>query len=57
STGTISKQLAAIRLKLKNLAVLKDKRKVLFADVQLQIQEILKETGEQTEAPTVNEDD
>ncbi|KAI3842069.1 hypothetical protein MKX03_000979 [Papaver bracteatum] len=57
STGTISKQLAAIRLKQKNLAVLKDKRKVLFADVQLQIQDILKEIGYQEEAPTVNEDD
>ncbi|KAI3947105.1 hypothetical protein MKW92_000040 [Papaver armeniacum] len=48
STGTIRYQLASIHLKLKQLAVLKDKRKMLFAD---------KITEQALEAPTVNEDD
>ncbi|KAI3943045.1 hypothetical protein MKW92_000055 [Papaver armeniacum] len=58
STRTIRYQLASIHLKLKQLAVLKDKRQMLFADVQSQIQKIRAEITEQApEAPTVNEDD
>ncbi|KAI3973255.1 hypothetical protein MKW92_001495 [Papaver armeniacum] len=62
-TGNINKQLEAVRLNQEHLLLLKDKRKVVFADARSQILKLREEIAgnskltEQAEAPVVSEDD
>ncbi|KAI3946543.1 hypothetical protein MKW92_012416 [Papaver armeniacum] len=62
-TGNINKQLEAVRFNQEHLLLLKDKRKVVFADARSQILKLREEIAgnskltEQAEAPAVSEDD
>ncbi|KAI3947106.1 hypothetical protein MKW92_000041, partial [Papaver armeniacum] len=62
-TGNINKQLEAVRLNQEHLLLLKDRRKVVFADARSHILKLREEIAgnskltEQAEAPAVSEDD
>ncbi|KAI3963740.1 hypothetical protein MKW92_029518 [Papaver armeniacum] len=62
-TGNINKQLEAVRLNQEHLLLLKDRRKVVFADARSQILKLREEIAgnskltEQAEAPAVSEDE